>query len=216
MRLTIDGISRQFVPMRAFREAQHLSPEFGVALFEPKDFAGLGRIDQAGAELNGVRAAVLAAIPARLTIQQWFNFAPELTHFFTDQLYAINARVNLRDVEIEFAAAGFADVCQAVIYAIMRARGAELPPFEAIYGDWLDQTARVSQTIHAYGDWQVQIVTHAYGRAGMIASLHPEGIVRAEAETFYVQDSALGCPAEGYMAALLAEVAARIVASSRQ
>lgn len=206
MRLTIDGVSRPFVPIRAFREAHHLPLEFGVALFEPKDFAGLGRIDQAGAELNGVRAAVLAAIPARLTIQQWFAFAPELTRLFTDQLYAINAKINLRDVEIEFAAAGFADVCQAVIYAVMRARGAEPPPFEAIYGEWLDQTARVSQTVHAYGGWQVQIVTHAYGRAGMI--------VRGSAETFYVQDSSLGCPAEGYMASLLADVAARIVASS--
>lgn len=207
MRLTIDGSPRPFTPIRAFREAHGLPPTFGVALFEPKDYTGLGRIDQAGAELNAVRAAVLAAIPARLTIQAWLGFAPELTRFFTDQLYAINSKVNLRDVEIEFAAAGFSDVCQAVIYAIMRAHGAAPPPFEAIYGAWLDQTTRVSQTVHAYGDWQVQIVTHAYGRAGLI--------VRAGDETFYVQDSALSCPAEGYMASLLAEVAARIVASSR-
>lgn len=207
MRLTIDGESRPFTPIRAFREAYDLPPEFGVALFEPKDYTGLGRIDQAGAELNAVRAAVIAAIPARLTIQQWLGFIPELTRLFTNQLYAINPKVHLRDVEIEFAAAGFTDVCQAVIYAIIRARGADVPPFEAIYGAWLDQTARVSQTVHAYRDWQVQIVTHAYGRAGLI--------VRAGAETFYVQDAALSCPAEGFMAALLAEVAERIVASSR-
>jgi hypothetical protein len=208
MRLTIDGIARPFTPIRAFREAHKLPPEFGVALFEPKDFTGLGRIDQAGAELSAVRTAVLAAIPARLPIQQWLGFAPELTHYFTSQLYAINTKINLRDVEIEFAAAGFADVCQTVIYAIMRARGDDPPPFEAIYGAWLDQTARVSQTVHPYRGWQVQVITHAYGRAGLM--------VRAGAETFYVQDSALSCPAEGYMASLLAEVAARIVASSRE
>jgi len=206
MRLTIDGIPRTFLPTKSFREAYHLPPEFGVALFEPKDYSGLGRIDQAGAELNGVRAAVLAAIPANLSLQAWLSFIPDLTRLFTDQLYAINPKVKLHDVEIEFAAAGFADVCQAVVYARLRSRD-ETPPFEAIYGDWLDQTARVSQTIHRYGDWQVQIVTHAYGRAGLI--------VQMEAETIYVQDAALGCPAEGYMAALLAEVAARILIAPR-
>ncbi|MBI1259189.1 MAG: hypothetical protein GC204_17095 [Chloroflexi bacterium] len=206
MRLTIDGAAHTFIPIKSFRDAHKLPPEFGVALFEPKDYSGLGRIDQAGAELNGVRTAVLAAIPASLWPQQWLTFIPELTRLFTDQLYAINNKVKLHDVEIEFAAAGFADVCQAVVYALLRTRG-DMPPFEAIYGDWLDQTVRVSQTVHRYGDWQVQIVTHAYGRAGLI--------VQTDAETVYVQDAALGCPAEGYMAALLADVAARIVNASR-
>ena len=207
MHLTIEGVLRAFVPIKAFRETYHLTPEFGVSLFEPKDYSGLGRIDQAGADLNAVRAAVLAAIPLTLSLQQWLTFIPELTRRFTDQLYAINPRVKLHDVEIEFAAAGFADVCQAVVYALLRTRDLSAPPFEAIYGDWLDQTARVSQTVHPYHDWRVQIVTHAYGRAGLI--------VQMDSETAYVQDSALGCPAEGYMAALLAEVAAQIMRAPR-
>ena len=202
MRLSVEGETRPFTPIKAFREAHHLPPEFAVALFEPKDYSGLGRIDQAGTELNSVRAAVLAAIPAGLTLQAWMSFAPDLTRLFTDQLYAINPSVKLHDVEIEFAAAGFADVVQAVIYAHLRAQKSDPPPFEAIYGEWLDQTARVSQTVHRYNGWQVQIITNAYGRAGLI--------IRAADETFYVQDSSLGCPAEGFMAALLAEVAARI------
>ena len=207
MRLTIEAVPRSFVPIKSFREAHHLPPEFGVALFEPKDYNGLGRIDQAGMELNGVRAAVHAAIPPNLTLQSWLAFIPDLTRRFTDQLYAINPRVKLHDVEIEFAAAGFADVCQAVVYALLRARNVPAPPFEAIYSDWLDQTARVSQTTHLYSAWQVQIITHAYGRAGLI--------VRMESETAYVQDAALACPAEGYMAALLAEVAAQIMRAPR-
>jgi hypothetical protein len=207
MRLTIEGVPRDFTPIKSFREAYHLPPEFGVALFEPKDYGGLGQIDQAGAELNGVRSAVLAAIPALLSLQDWLSFIPDLTRLFTHQLYAINPKVKLHDVEIEFAAAGFADVCQAVIYERLRNRGDTPLPFEAIYVGWLDQTARVSQTVHPYVGWRVQIVTHAYGRAGLI--------VQMEAETAYVQDAALGCPAEGYMAALLAEVAARIMAAPR-
>ncbi len=202
MRLTIDGSPRAFTPIKAFRAAHNLPPDFGVALFEPKDYAGLGRIDHAGAELNSLRAAVIAALPSRTTPAQWISFIPQLTRRFTDQLYAINTQVKLRDVEIEFAAAGFADVCQALGYALFQPT---MPPFEAIYGRWLDETTRISQTVHHYGDWRVQIVTHAYGRAGLI--------VYAGDETYYVQDAALGCPAEGFMAALLAEVAAHILAS---
>ena len=207
MRLTIEGRAHVFTPIKSFREAHQLPPEFGVALFEPKDYSGLGRIDQAGAALNGVRMAVLAAMPTTLSRQEWLGLIPELTRLFTDQLYAINAKVKLHDVEIEFAAAGFSDVCQAVVYAMLRARNETLPPFEAIYGEWLDQTARVSQTVHRYGEWQVQIVTHAYGRAGLM--------VQIDEETAYVQDGTLGCPAEGTMAALLAEVAARMMNTPR-
>ncbi|MEP7292239.1 MAG: hypothetical protein ABI835_10665 [Chloroflexota bacterium] len=202
MRLTIDGIPRQFEPIRAFRAAHDLPPSFGVALFEPKDYSGLGRIDAAGTELNGVRAALLAALPAQMPLRNWLTFLPQLTSLFTAQLNQINPKVRLHEVEIEFAAAGFADVCQAVVYALLRGSA---PPFEAIYGEWLDQTARVSQTVHSYGAWRVQIVTHAYGRAGLIVS--------AGEAVHYVADAALGCPAEGFMAALLAEVAGKIALS---
>lgn len=204
MRLTVDGAARHFEPIKAFRQAHNLAPDFGVALFEPKDYSGLGRIDRAGTDLNHVRAAVLNAIPARMALRDWLLFIPELTDLFRRALEGINRKVGLHEVEIEYAAAGFADVCQAVVYA--RVRGADMP-FEVIYGAWLDQTARISQTIHFYGGWQVQIVTHAYGRAGMI--------VRDADETWYVSDSILGCPADGYMATLLAEVSARILASPK-
>lgn len=200
MRLTVDGVARDFEPIRTFRLKHNLPPDFGIARFEPKDYSGLGRIDGAGAELNHARAAVLNAISVNLTLRGWLSFIPELTEHFRRTLESINDKVGLRDVEIEYAAAGFADVCQAVVYA--RVRGGNVA-FEAIYGTWLDQTARVSQTVHLYNGWQIRLVTHAYGRAGII--------VQAGDETYYVSDSALGCPAEGYMAALLAEVCARII-----
>jgi hypothetical protein len=213
MRLLIDGQAREFMPIQTFRAEHDLPPEFGVALFEPKDYTGLGRIDHAGAELNSVRQAVLDAIPAHLPLHGWIATMPQLQNLFRVKLYEINMQVGLRDVEIDFAAAGFGDVCQAVLYAMLRARNSRqsLPAFPQIYGEWLDSTTRVSQAIHPYTHqgqaWQVQIVTHAYGRAGLIVQADSSGV-------FYVQDAALGCPAEGFMAALLAEVAARVVAAT--
>lgn len=204
MRLTIDGVLRSFEPIKTFRAAHNLPPEFGVALFEPKDYAGLGRIDQAGADLNAVRAVVLAAVPPGLSLREWMAFIPELTRLFVNNLYEINPRVNLHDVEIEFAAAGFADVCQAAVYAHLRGAA---PTFAAVYGEWLDASVRVSQAVHVYGAWQVHIVTHAYGRAGLI--------VDTGSVTYYIADAGLGCPAEGYMASLLADVFERIASAVR-
>jgi hypothetical protein len=209
MELLIEGEWRVFIPIKTFRAAHDLPENFSVALFEPKDYAGLGRVDTAGAELNSVREAVLAAMPQSQPPQVWMTLIPQLQTLFTDKLYEINPRVGLKDVEIEYAGAGFRDVCEAAVYAVARARASGDPPpvFMQIYGDWLNSTARVSQTEHEYtrreATWRIQIVNHAYGRAGMI--------VRLDSETHYVADAALGCPAEGYMLNLLAEVAARIL-----
>lgn len=212
MRLSPDGEPREFVPVKAFRAAHGLPPAFGVSLFEPKDYTGLGSIEAAGAQLNRVRAAVLNALPARLAALEWLAFLPQLNTLFASQLYAINDVVGLKDVEIDFAVGGFSDVCQAFAYALVRAGSERKPPptFDAVYGDWLNSTIRISHTVYTYPwhgqEWQIQVVTHAYGRAGLI--------VTTPTETHYVHDPALGCPAEGFMASLLREVAERMAAAA--
>jgi hypothetical protein len=209
MRLTIDGKPREFIPIKAFRAEYGLPPTFGVALFEPKEWEGLGRIDRAGAELNSVRAAVLAALPAALPPSGWLAFLPDLSRRFEAKLWEINPQVGLKDVEIEFAVGGFSDVCQAMAYALLRAgaAGDPAPDFQQVYADWLDNSTRVFSQIHAYSyqgeAWQVQTVAHAYGRAGLR--------IQTPSTTHYVHDAALGCPAEGFMAALLAEVCGRML-----
>jgi len=143
----------------------------------------------------------------------WLAFLPSLCRRFSDELIAINPQVGLIDVEIEFAVAGFGDVCEAIAYALLRARAERSapPPFERIYSDWLDSTARISSAPWAYAHhgetWAVRVVHHAYGRAGLI--------VERGGVSDYVYDPALGCPAEGFMAGLLAEVGARMLASER-
>jgi hypothetical protein len=157
-----------------------------------------------------VREAVLNAVPVQMKAVNWLTFLAQLTALFKNELYGSNDAVGLHDVEIDFAAGGFGDVCQAFAYALLRARAENkpLPPFEAVYGEWLNSTARVSQMIYPYThhdqEWQIRIVTHAYGRAGMI--------ITTSAETYYIHDAAIGCPAEGFMAALLKDVAERMVA----
>ncbi len=207
MLLTIDGAPRQLLPIRDFRDAHDLPPDFGVAHFEPKDWTGLGRIDRAGAELNQVRAAMLDAIPTHMTPRSWLAFLPDYTRLFEQQLYDINPQVGLKDVEVEFAVAGLSDVCQAVAYALVRGG---VNTFQAIYTDWLDSTVKIFTQIYPYTHhdhhWQIQIFAHAYGRAGLI--------VRTPETAYYVHDSALACPAEGFMASLLNDIAARIIAST--
>ena len=169
----------------------------------------MGRIDHAGAELNRVRAAMLDALPAHMTPRDWLTFLPDYTHLFEQQLYEINAQVGLKDVEIEFAVAGLSDVCQAVAYALV---GGGLKPFHEIYADWLDSTVKVFAQIYPYSHhdqlWEIQIFAHAYGRAGLI--------VHTPETTYFVHDPALACPAEGFMASLLNDIAARMIAATTQ
>jgi hypothetical protein len=194
MQLLIDGEHREFIPIKIFRDAYDLPDGFGVAFFEPKDYTGLGSIEQKGAALNDLRQQVLESIPAQLSPQQWLNFLPTLQKTFRRHLML--AGTGLRESEIEFAVAGLANVCQAIIYARLRV---DTPAFDEIYADWLQNTVRLSQTRYPYGSWQVQIVTHAFGRVGMV--------IQAENDMYYVLDNRLACPAESFMRDLLREIA---------
>lgn len=211
LRLIIDGVSRVFVPIRAFRAAHDLPPDFGVALFEPKDYTGLGRIDGANAALGTLRTIVLNAVASSLPPRSWLDEIDRLTALFETTLTHVNAEIGLREPEIGFAASGFADVLRAFAFAALRAQAGSQPPpaFESVYDEWLSSTARVSQMRHRYvhqnEDWSIQIVNHAYGRVGLIVAMRDE--------TAYIHDSALACPAESYMRSLLAEVCARLTSA---
>ena len=201
-----------FTPVKAFRQTYQLPADFGVALFEPKDYSGLGRVDQAGAELNIVRQAVLDALPAQMPLFAWLDFIPSLAQLFQNKLDEINPEVGLKNVEIEYAVAGFRDVMLDFLYAMLRARSASepMPDFRQVYFKWLSSTVRISSDTHHYiheGEmWAVQIVNHAYGRTGLV--------VWTPQDTHYIQDSAQGCPAEGFMSSLLTDVAKRIAAAT--
>lgn len=211
--LTLHGQARTFMPIREYCLFHDLPAEFGVSTFEPKDYTGLASIEQAGSALNQVRDAVIGWCDSRrgMTLRAptaLLDVLMQLTEFFRQQLYAINDQVQLKDAEIEYAVSGFTDVNQRLGYAMIQAHTARtvLPEFAVIYRSWLDDTVRLSSTVHRYehrGEaWQVQIINHAYGRMGLL--------VQRGDELDYVYDSALACPAEGYMMRLLADVAAHL------
>ncbi|MCA9334471.1 hypothetical protein KC963_05465, partial [Candidatus Saccharibacteria bacterium] len=81
------------------------------------------------------------------------------------------------------------------------------PPFQLVYHDWLNSTVRVYAQKHTYTlDDElaaVQLVAHVYGRIGLL--IHTPVI------TYAVYDSALACPAEGFMTTLLTDLATIMV-----
>ena len=212
MKLKIGHEHHEFIPVKTFRAQHDLPALFGVELFAPKDFVGLGRIDHAGSELNVVRQAVLDAIPAGLTLAGWLEFLPDLARLFQNKLDEINPQVGLKSVEIEYAVSGFQDVCQSFIYALIRAQaaGGPLPTFGQVYQEWLDDSVTISNMVHHYihqGEmWAVQVVSHAYGRSGLM--------IWTNADTHYVHDTAIACPAEGFTFMLLRDVAGFISQSA--
>lgn len=208
MRLLIKGKHRELIDIKTFRAERRLSADFGVATFEPKDYTGLGSIEGAGAALNTLKQGVLEAIPTGLTLKQWMTFVPDLSQRFRDQLNAINPQVGLRDVEVDFAVAGFTDLCQTMLYARMSARSyGGGRGFEEIHTEWLNNSVRVSKQVHTYTHegrlWAVQIVNHIYGRVGLM--------IRIGETTHYVRDSSLACPAEKFIEGLAREVAEQLL-----
>jgi hypothetical protein len=207
VRLTIEGIAYDLMPIKDFRAIHHLPTTFNIALFESKDYAGLGRIDAAGAALNQLRTAVMEALPAKVMPLSWLSILPEITRLFEAQLYQINHQIGLRDVEIEFAVAGFHDALQAYAYAFVYAVSTHtpLPDFQAVYSEWLNGTVKTFAEEHSYivGDQActIQVIAHAYGRIGLL--IHA-------GETYAIYDPVLACPAEGFMTKLLLEVAAQM------
>lgn len=208
MRFMVDGIDQDFVPIREFRQTYQLPDDFEVARFEPKDYSGLGRIEAAGVSLNSLRERMLTALPDKHSVAGWITALPAIVMTFEQELRHVNACIGLREAEIGFAVSGFADVLQQYLFALMRANLDNIertPSFRRIYGEWLASTMRVSQRVHYYGEWTVQLVTHAYGRCGLI--------VRINDDTHYVYDSSLGCPVEGFMVRLLNDISTQIAAA---
>jgi hypothetical protein len=205
MYLTIDGQRHALTPVQAFRVAHDLPATFGVAYFEPKDFTGLAALDARGAALDDVRAQVLAALPDATPLDTLLPAVPAWCGHFRQALERVNETVKLKQVEIDYAVNGFEGVLQAVAFAWMRSRATQTPPpsFAEVYAVWLDDSVRISQRVHTYVGYMVQVINTAYGRAGLV--------VRWGNAVAYVHDAALGCPAEGFMVGLLRAIVQKIV-----
>ncbi|MBE7550210.1 MAG: hypothetical protein HS126_03930 [Anaerolineales bacterium] len=204
MQLTIDGQPRTFIPLVAFREQGGLPEEFTLAYFEPKDWQGLGTLDGSGKALAALRQRMLEAVPATVTLAELMLQVQTLTDRFHTELTAINSQIGLREVEVEFAVAGLADVLQSVAYQLVQlSHTYHHDPsqvqthfdFSGLYQNWLDASVRVSATTRIYSHqnvtYQVQVIYNPYGRVGLK--------VEVAGEVYYVTDLALACPALYYM-----------------
>lgn len=204
MQLTIDGQPRTFIPLAAFRQQRRLPEEFSLAYFEPKDWQGLGTLDGSGKALAALRQRMLEAVPVTITLAELIFQAQTLADRFHSELTAINPQIGLREVEVEFAVAGLADVLQSVAYQLVqlshtyRHDPSQVQThfdFSGLYQNWLDASVRVSATTQIYAQqnatYQVRVIYNPYGRVGLK--------VEVAGEVYYVTDLALACPALHYM-----------------
>ena len=209
MQLSIDGHLQTLVDIKTFREQLGLPQHFGVSYFEPKDYRGLGSIEQAGAELNSVRNQIIQTVPERLERFALLPLIDSLAMLFRDALNTINDRVGLREDEVEFAVAGFTDVLMAVAYACIENRSLTTSDldFNAIYFAWVNSSTRISSQVHVFDHraqpLNIQIINTAYGRAGLVVDI--------DEARHYVRDGVFACPAEGFMMHLLRDVVDRIM-----
>ncbi|MBA3531837.1 MAG: hypothetical protein H0T73_07960 [Ardenticatenales bacterium] len=212
MELLIENQRRTLEPLGTFRRQWGLPESFGVAYFEPKEWDGLGTMDGSREALATLQARVVAAVPALVKASDLLREVERLTALFHREFDEANAQVGLRDVEVEYAVAGFENVLQSVAsHLVLLAYTHHADPeqireafdFSALYHNWLDGTARVSFTVHPYEHgnhrFEVRMLNDAYGRVGME--------VRVADEVHYVLDTSLACPAARYMKTLCETVA---------
>ncbi|MGQ9889733.1 MAG: hypothetical protein ACUVSX_14785 [Aggregatilineales bacterium] len=211
MKLFVDLAKRDLMPIAAFRAALDLPQTFGVAHFEPSVGARPGWADAAACELAEVQEAVLEAMPTQLPLQGWPLALPPLVTLLQDKLNQAAPLLCFDSHDIAFIVNTFAKLCQAYLHALISARSASqpLPDFEAVYASWLDSTVQSSSTVYPYvhrGEvWAVQVLRHAYGSVGLV--------VWTDTLTYYVEDSAAGCPLQPFTEALLQAAAARMIAA---
>jgi len=208
MKLIIDSAEQTLIPIEQFRESHELPESFGITHFEPKDFEGLGSLDKAGAEMNQLRDNILKLIPKTIDIPQLMRFIDHLQLQFQTDLFAINDSISLKDVEVDFAVAGFGDVLRSMMYKMIPAKAnkQDMPSFESIYAGWLNDSVRVSSQIHDYKHedetWKIQVINHVYGRVGLR--------VESGESVTYIADGIYLCPAEGFMYKLLKNLTYKI------
>ncbi|MCI0712219.1 MAG: hypothetical protein L0154_18840 [Chloroflexi bacterium] len=208
MQLPVGGVLHTFIDARVYRQQHNLPDDFGVNTFEAKSYDGLGSISHAGDVLRAMKDRFLAEMPAYPLPHQWLLMQEQEQNRFHTLLVETNHHVGLREAEIDFAVAGFVNVYSQWVYALIHAVSTRTSPkpFEQIYRDWLDESIRVASQSHHYESngevWQVQIVSHVYGRIGL--QMQRGDIVE------YVYDHSLACPAERFMETLMTEVAAHI------
>lgn len=220
MQLTLHGVLHNFTTLAAFRAQWQLPDDFNLARFSPKDWTGLGSLDHGGPALAHLRQVMVSAVPSAIPLHRLRDQVLALSGLFFGQLQLANVDIGLREVEVDFAAAGFQDVLDATAMHLIQlshtyprdlAQIQSRFAFEAVYQNWLDASARVFEQEHHYSqtgvDFTVRVVHNPYGRVGLE--------VQVKDETVYVADPVLACPAAGYMHDLEAELAVAMCAALR-
>jgi len=213
MKLRIQDVDHEFIPIKDFRDTHNLPDTFGIAQFEPKSYEGLGSLDKAGGAMNELREHVLQLIPTKIAFPELLRFIDHIQLQFQTDLFNINDTISLKDVEVEFAVAGFGDVLRAMMYKMIPAKASkeDMPSFDQIYYGWINDSVLVSRQVHNFQhnetSWTIQVVNHVYGRAGLQIIIGDD--------VFYVADSSYLCPAEGFMYALLKDVSVKIWSALR-
>lgn len=208
MLLIIDGQPRLFVPIRQFRRLNRLPDEFGIPLFRWKEQVAISGFAHMQDKLHEIRVAVLRTLFQGKGNLSWLSFALKLELVLRKRLLELTSDSELSRLEAEFTAACFGDLCATYVYSCLRARAGErsIPYFQSVYLDWLSETVRISQLVHCYVHdgalWRIQVVTHAFGRVGLI--------VDTAEDIHYVEDNEEASPAARFLVSLLVEVAAQM------
>lgn len=216
MQLIIDNHPRAFISLQTFRTRWRLPDDFTIACFEPKEWTGLGSVEGSGQALAAIKHCVLEVVPALVQVSNLMPLVGILSTIFRRELETANEQIGLRQVEIDFAVAGFHDLLQTIVYRLIQlvhmcqkdmVQVRSQFDFSEIYLTWLSDSVRIGTRVHTYVNgeqpFEVRIIYNAYGRVGL-------EVLAVDGERYFVVDMSLACPASGYMETLAEQVAQKL------
>jgi hypothetical protein len=216
MQLIINNHPQTFIALQTFRTRWGLPDDFATACFEPKEWTGLGSVEGSGQALAAIKHRILDVVPAVVQVSNLIPVVDILSTTFRRELETANEQIGLRQVEIDFAVAGFHDLLQAIIYRLIHlvhmGQGDMVKvhsqfDFREIYLTWLSDSVRISTRVHTYVNgeqsFEVRIIYNAYGRIGL-------EVLAVDGQRYYVADMSLACPASGYMETLTEQVTQKL------
>lgn len=208
MLLIIDGQPRPFMAVEQFRQLHHLPDDFGVSRFGWIQPPAHKRLAHVRDQFRELRDAVMRIVLHGNTSPDWMSFGLKLELVFRQRLLALSPVLELSPFEVDHFAGCFGDLCRSYIYYCLCARESQvsIPLFQAVYVEWLSKTTWISPMVQSYWhegqQWRIQVITNAFGHAGLI--------IQAESETYFVEHVVEHNPTYRFVISLAVEVAARL------
>ncbi len=201
--VTLDGVWQPLGSLAAFRAAQGLPEDFGMAFFEPEGLVYHG-VWREVAVLERVRERLSTAVPHRLTLAQLPQMPQTLAQLFQNELIIQGSDFALMLDDVQQVATDLQNFLEPAAYKLVElyyqqghapTAVGKLFDMGAIYQAVLDSTVQLDTAVsyqHHHESWDIHLIYTIYGPIGLQ--------IQTPTTRYYLQDRTRAFPALDFLA----------------